>query len=171
MVIYLQNFESPSHKDTLCYFWSKVARKVPWKKAWFFICKNMSPLHSRIFCVKFGWNWPIGSGEEDLLIGSMYFCYFFYLPLEMGRDPLFVQTRIPFTNGDYVPNLLKLSQWSLRFGNFVKWMHFCYFVIIIPWKRAWPFIWINLNPLHPRMLCVKFNWNWTSGSGKEEFFF
>ena len=35
----------------------------------------------------------------------------------MGRDPLFVQTRIPFTNRDYVPSLIKLSQWSLRFGN------------------------------------------------------
>ena len=39
-------------------------------------------------------------------------------------------------------------------------MYFCYFVIICPWKRAGPFIWINLNPLHPRMLCAKFGWNW-----------
>ena len=32
----------------------------------------------------------------------------------------------------------------------------CYFVIISPWKRMGPFIWINLNPLHPRMFCAKF---------------
>ena len=43
-------------------------------------------------------------------------------------------------------------------------MYFRYFVIISPWKRAGPFIWINLNPLHPRMLCAKFVWKWLSGS-------
>ena len=31
----------------------------------------------------------------------------------------------------------------------------------------WIFIWTNLNPLHPRMLCAKFGWNWPSGSGEE----
>ena len=35
-------------------------------------------------------------------------------------------------------------------------MYFRHFVIISPWKRARPFIWINLNPLHPRILCAKF---------------
>ena len=33
-------------------------------------------------------------------------------------------------------------------------MNFCYFVIISPWKRPGPFIWINLNRLHPRMFCA-----------------
>ena len=49
-------------------------------------------------------------------------------------------------------------------------MYFHYFVIISPWKRAGPFIWTNLNPLHPRMLCIKFGWNWPSGSGEEHFY-
>ena len=48
-------------------------------------------------------------------------------------------------------------------------MYFHYFVIISPWKRAGPFIWTNLNPLHPRMLCAKFGWNWPSGSWEEDF--
>ena len=39
-------------------------------------------------------------------------------------------------------------------------MYIPYFVIIFPWKRAWPFIWTNLNSLHPRKLCVKVGWNW-----------
>ena len=30
-------------------------------------------------------------------------------------------------------------------------VYFCYFLIISPWKRAGPFIWTNLNPLHPRL--------------------
>ena len=38
-----------------------------------------------------------------------------------------------------------------------------------PWKRIWPFIWTNLNPLHPRMLCAKFGRNWPSGSGEKDF--
>ena len=47
-------------------------------------------------------------------------------------------------------------------------MYFCYFIIISPWKRAEPFIWINLNPLNIRMLCGKFDWNWPCGSGEED---
>ena len=49
-------------------------------------------------------------------------------------------------------------------------MYFCYFIIISPWKRVGPFIWTNLNPIHPRILCAKFGWNWLSGSGEEDFF-
>ena len=47
-------------------------------------------------------------------------------------------------------------------------MYFYYLATISSWKRVWPFIWIKLNPLHPRMLCAKFGWNWHSGSGEKE---
>ena len=90
----------------------------PWKRAGPFIWTNLNPLHPRMLCAKFSWNWLSDSGEEDFLILSMYFHYF---------------------------------------------------VIISPWKRAGPFIWTNLNPLYPRMLCAKFGWNWLSGSGEEDF--
>jgi hypothetical protein len=30
--------------------------------------------------------------------------------------------------------------------------------IISPWRRANPFIWTNLNPLSPRIICAKFGW-------------
>ena len=46
---------------------------------------------------------------------------------------------------------------------------FRYFVIISPWKRTGFFIWINLNTLHPKMLCSKFGWNSPSGSGEDNF--
>ena len=49
-------------------------------------------------------------------------------------------------------------------------MYFSYFVFISPWKRAGPFIWTNLNPLHPRMPSPKFGWNWLSGYGEEDIF-
>ena len=42
-------------------------------------------------------------------------------------------------------------------------MYFCYFIIISPWKSAGPIMWTNLNPLHPRMLCAMFGWNWLRG--------
>ena len=45
--------------------------------------------------------------------------------------------------------------------------YFCYFVIISPWKSAGPFIRTNLNPLHPRMLCAEFGWNWLIGFGED----
>ena len=41
--------------------------------------------------------------------------------------------------------------------------------VISPWKSGWPFIWTNLNFLHPRMLCTKRGRNSPSGSG-EQFF-
>ena len=64
-------------------------------------------------------------------------------------------------------------EWSL----FVNWIpitqdcfvYFPYFVVISPLKRAWPFIWTNLNPFHQRMLCVKVDWNWLIGSWEEDF--
>ena len=42
-------------------------------------------------------------------------------------------------------------------------MHFRYFIIIFPWKRAGPFIRTNLGSgsLHPRMHCAKLGWNWS----------
>ena len=83
----------------------------------FFIWRNLNPPHPRMLCAKIGWNWLIGSGEENFLIMSMYFRYF---------------------------------------------------VIISLWKRAGPFIWTNLNPLHPGILCAKFSWNWPSGSGEQD---
>ena len=80
---------------------------------------NLNPFYRRILFAKYGWNWPSGSGEEDFYNLSTYF-----------RN----------------------------------------FAIISPWKKEGAFIWINLNPLNPRILYAKFGWNWSSGSGEEDFF-
>lgn len=42
-----------------------------------------------------------------------------------------------------------------------------YFSIMSRWKRARPFIYANLNSRHLIMLCANFDWNWSSGYGKE----
>ena len=54
---------------------------------------------------------------------------------------------------------LKLAQWF-----WIRRFYFRYFIIISPWKRVGPFIWTNLSPHHPKLLCAKFGWNWLSGS-------
>ena len=57
----------------------------PWKRAWPFIRTNLNPIYSMMLCAKFGWNRPIGSGDEDLLVSSVYFLLFrYYLTLENG---------------------------------------------------------------------------------------
>ena len=42
-------------------------------------------------------------------------------------------------------------------------------MIISPLKRTWPFIWTNLNSLHPKIICTKFDWFWSAGYGEEDF--
>ena len=50
-------------------------------------------------------------------------------------------------------------------------MYFRYFVIISLLKKAWPFIWTNLNSLYHMMLCDKFGWYWHCGSGDWRFLY
>ena len=82
----------------------------------------------------------------------------------------FEQTWIPFTQGCFVLRLVEIGPVVLE-KNILKFrkVYFHYIVIISPWQRAGPFIWTNLNPLPPRMLCAKFWWNWLSGSREGDF--
>ena len=54
-----------------------------------------------------------------------------------------------------------------RFSNFVY--VFSVHCNNLPSKSAWFLIWINLNPLHPQILCAKFGWYCPSGSGEVDF--
>ena len=45
--------------------------------AWLFIGTKLNPHHPKMFCVKFGWNWPSCS----FFLKSMYFCYFIIISL------------------------------------------------------------------------------------------
>ena len=83
-----------------------------------------------------------------------------YLPLEKG-GPFIEQTWLPFTKGCFVPSLVETGSVVPEKTFFLIWsMYFRFFIIISPWKKGGPFIWINLNPLHPGMLCAKFFLNW-----------
>ena len=63
---------------------------------------------------------------------------------------------------------LKSVQWFWRWRFYKFRQCILLFYSCFPWKKAWPFIRTNLNFHYPRMLCVKFGWNWHSGSGEED---
>ena len=90
LVLHLNKLESPSSKDALCQVWLKLAQwfwrrrflnlvnvfslfrnYLPLEKDGAFIWRNLNPLHPRMLCAKFGWIWPIGSGEEDENVKSL----------------------------------------------------------------------------------------------------
>ena len=59
---------------------------------------------------------------------------------------------------------------QLFFGEKDFWIliiSFWYFIIVSAWKKVWPFIRSNFNPRQPKMLGVKFGWNWPNGSRKD----
>ena len=83
----------------------------------------------------------------------------------------FEQAWIPFTQECCVAGLVEIGPMVLeqKIFKISSSMYIWYFIIISPWKRAGSFIWTNLNPLHPRILCAKFEQNWPSGSWGEDF--
>ena len=140
----------------------------PWKRAGPFIWTNLNPLHPRMLCAKFGWNWPSGSGEEDFSISSIYFRHFLF---PWKRAGPFIWIKL---NPLHPRMICAKFNWTLLRGSgeedfFILSMYFRYFVIISPWKRAGTVIWTKLNPVHPRMPRAKFGWNWLSGSGEDDF--
>ena len=131
------------------------------------ICKTLSTLHPSLLKAKFGWNWPNGSGEEDFQIVLMYFCYFIIISSWNGAGSFIWKNWTPVTQECFVSFFVEISLVVLeeKIINFRQYIFARYFIIISPRKRTWPFIWTNLNPLYPSMLCAKFNWNWPNGSG------
>jgi hypothetical protein len=91
----------------------------------------------------------------------LLFCY--YLPLERGYSlPLKTLKSSP-SKDDLCQVWLKLAQWFWRKKNLndhIPFLLFCYYL-------PWPFIWTNLNSLHPRIICTKFGWFWPAGSGED----
>ena len=126
-----------------CYF----AIISPWKRAGPFIWTKLSPLHPKMPCAKFGWNWLSGSGEEDFLILSMYFSYFIIISSWKGHCPSFEQNWIPFTQGCLVLSLVDIGSVVFEKKIFkISSIYFRYFLIISPWKRAGA---LHLKKLEP----------------------
>jgi hypothetical protein len=99
----------------------------------------------------------------------LLFCY--YISLEKGY-PLLPLNNLesPSSKDDLCQVWLKLALWFWRTRFLSDPPHFYIFVIISPLKKTWPFIWTNLNSLHPSIICIKFDWIWYAGSGEEDFY-
>ena len=104
-----------------------------------------------------------------------FFAFLKLSPLGKGRSPSFKLTWVLFIQGCILPNLVEIGPVAVEKKFFlILSMYFCYFVIISPWIRVGPFIWSNLNPLHPRMLCAMFRlklaqWFWSRRWKCEKF--
>ena len=124
-----------------------------------FIWTNVSPYYPRIHCAKFGWNDPMILEKKIFLISSTYFRYFLIISPRKRAGPWFEQTWIPFTQGCIVSILVEFFFFNLkrRFFNFVNVLTL--FHNYLPLEKGGA-IHLKKNPvypLHPRMLCVKFD--------------
>ena len=139
---------------------------LPLSKMWDpFLNMFFNPLHPRVLCAKFGWFWR----KRFFQFHQCLFAMSLLFSIGKGCCRLFEQTYTSITKGCFVPSLVKIKPLVLlKKIFFISLMRFCYIVIIFPWKTAGSFIWTNLNPLHPRMLCAKFGWNWLDGSWEQD---
>ena len=123
---------------------------------------NLNPLYPTMFCDKLNWNWPSGSRFFNFVDVFLLFCN--YLPLQKGVVLNLYKFEFPLPKDELCQVWLKLAQWFWR-GKFLNFVNvFSLFIVIIsPLEKGGALPWTNLNPLLPRMHCVKFNKNWPSG--------
>ena len=105
---------------------------------------------------------PVVLVLEKKIFKIRQFQYFVIISLQKRQGHSFEQARIPFIRGCSVQNLFEIGPvqfWRRRFLNFVNaFLLFCYY---LPLEGARSFIWTNLNPLHPKILCAKLaQWFW-----------
>ena len=76
--------------------------------------------------------------------------------------------RHSFTKKCIVPSLFEFMPvfWPGVDDFFKFWPCTFSILLIPPWKRTWPFVLTKLNSPHPRRLCAKLGWNWSSYSWK-----
>ena len=110
---------------------------------WFFIWRNLNPLHPRMLCAKFGWNWPSGS-REDFLISLMFRTYFIISPWK--RAGPFIWTNL---NPLYPRMLCAKFGWNWSSGSGEEDE--------------------NVKNLQTDRQTDVFGWNWLSGFGEEDF--
>ena len=81
----------------------------------------------------------------------LLFHNYMYLPLEKDVALHLNKLDSPSPQGSFVSSLVEIGTVVLKKKLS---MYFSYFILNSPWKRVWPFIWTNLNPLHPRCFNV-----------------
>ena len=104
-----------------------------------------------------GWNWPSGSGAEDFCKLWIYFYYFPIIP-PLGRAWPFIWTNLNQLHLRMLCAKVGLNRCNGSAEKKILKCHQCifsYFAIISHLKKAWPFIWTNLNPHLPRIFWAK----------------
>ena len=117
------------------------------------ICKTLSPFYQRMLYAKIGLNWPISSGKKNLIYFVNIFSVFRdYLPLKKDMALPLNKLESSSPKDALCQVWLKLASllWGKNFFFTSLPMYLHFFVIISPWKMAWPFISTNLNPLYQR---------------------
>ena len=99
-----------------------------------------------------------GSAEDGFWISSTYFRYFVIIS-PRNRAGLCIWTNLNSLHARMISLNCATFEWNRPSCSgeedfWISSMCFRYFVLISHWKRAGPFIWTNLNHLHPRMLCA-----------------
>ena len=137
----------------------KVCRYIftvisPWKRAWPFVWTNIIS-HPKYALCQVWLKLALWYLRRFLKLVNVFSLFPYYLPLEMGGV-------LHLNLNPHNPRMLWAKfgwNWpcdSWKHNFFSLSMYFRYFVIISPWKRAWPFIRRNVSPHHPSMLCAKF---------------
>ena len=119
-----------------------------------------------MLCVKFGWNWPSGSGKDFFFV-NIFLLFWNYLPLERS-------VALRLRKHEFLSPRDVLCQVWLRIGqavmeNFLKSFVniFSLFRHYFPLEKGLALYLKTLNPHHPRMLCPVC-WNWLCCSGEED---
>ena len=116
---------------------------------WLFIWTYLNPIHPKMLCAKFG------SGKNVLKFRQYIFTILKLSPLRNSGALHMNRLEYPLPMDNLSQVWLKLAQlfWGRRFLNFVN--VFSLFRNYLLLERLGPFVWTNLNPLHPRMFCAK----------------
>ena len=111
--------------------------------------------------LKFGWNWPNGSGEELFCISSMYFRFFIIISPLKRRGP-FIWIHLTI----FHPRMhCAKFGWNWLSGSWeVHQKLFSLFHKYLPLEKERA---LHMNPLPLRIHCAKFGWNWPSGSWED----
>ena len=180
MALPLNKLETPSSKDAYAkigwnwlsgageedflkissMYFSNFGIMSPWKRVGPSFEQTWIPIIKGCLCQNWlqlaQWFWRRGFFKNFINVFSLFRNY---LPLEKGGDLHLNKLESP-----YKRMILAKFGWNWLSGFeeaffLISSIYFHFFVIISLWKRAGPFIWTNMNPLHPRRFCAKFVWN------------
>ena len=136
-----------------------------WLKVLNIFIINLNFLHLWMFCLKFDWYWPSGSGDEKFININLFSPFHYHSLLEMNMTLHLHKLEFPIPYDALCQVWLKLEEWfyrGFRFLNIVDAFLVCHNYLLLERDKALQLK--KLEFLYLRMCCAKFGWNWPSGS-------